>query len=69
MDCNNCHKNLSNIFRSVDGSCNNLENPTWGASQTPLQRFIGEYGHYLKYYILFYNLQSSLTTCQNGQFQ
>ena len=43
MDCSYCHKNLSMSFRSVDGSCNNLENPSWGASQTSLQRIIGEY--------------------------
>lgn len=27
-------------FRTVDGTCNNLNNPTWGASNIPLQRFI-----------------------------
>ncbi|KAK4882080.1 hypothetical protein RN001_005399 [Aquatica leii] len=28
------------IYRSYDGSCNNLKNPTWGASQTPYGRLL-----------------------------
>ncbi len=28
-----------NPWRSIDGSCNNLEIPWWGASTTPFQRF------------------------------
>lgn len=28
-------------YRRVDGLCNNLENPTWGAAHTPFQRLIG----------------------------
>jgi peroxidase len=28
-------------YRRVDGLCNNLENPTWGATMTPFQRLIG----------------------------
>lgn len=25
-------------YRTIDGTCNNLENPTWGATFTPLRR-------------------------------
>lgn len=28
-------------YRRVDGLCNNLEQPTWGAAHTPFQRLIG----------------------------
>jgi peroxidase len=28
-------------YRRVDGLCNNLEKPTWGAAHTPFQRLIG----------------------------
>jgi peroxidase len=28
-------------YRRVDGLCNNLEHPTWGAAHTPFQRLIG----------------------------
>lgn len=28
-------------YRRVDGLCNNLEHPTWGAANTPFQRLIG----------------------------
>jgi len=27
-------------YRTVDGSCNNLKNPSWGASMTPFYRYI-----------------------------
>lgn len=27
-------------YRTVNGSCNNLQNPTWGASMTPFYRYI-----------------------------
>ncbi|KAL3275369.1 hypothetical protein HHI36_020136 [Cryptolaemus montrouzieri] len=29
-----------NRYRSIDGSCNNLQNPTWGASLTPFRRIL-----------------------------
>ena len=41
IDCI-CYKNLTNSYRTVDGTCNNLENPTWGAPSTPLRRIIGK---------------------------
>jgi peroxidase len=28
-------------YRRVDGLCNNLQHPTWGAANTPFQRLIG----------------------------
>ncbi|CAG0884485.1 unnamed protein product [Darwinula stevensoni] len=28
------------IYRSLDGSCNNLRNPAWGRAQTPFQRIL-----------------------------
>jgi len=27
-------------YRSINGSCNNLETPTWGAAKTPFLRMI-----------------------------
>jgi len=27
-------------YRSINGSCNNLETPTWGASRTPFLRLL-----------------------------
>ena len=27
-------------YRKADGSCNNLQNPIWGKTGTPLQRFL-----------------------------
>ncbi|XP_046556439.1 peroxidase-like protein [Haliotis rubra] len=32
--------NITNIYRSSDGSCNNLANPTWGMSDTPRRRYL-----------------------------
>ena len=29
-------------FRTVDGECNNLNNPSWGATNIPLKRVIGK---------------------------
>jgi len=38
----NCTGSLSlKSFRTVDGTCNNLQNPTWGSSNTPLRRIAG----------------------------
>ncbi|XP_067656762.1 peroxidase-like [Haliotis asinina] len=31
---------ISNIYRSADGSCNNLANPAWGMSDTPRRRYL-----------------------------
>lgn len=30
----------SSIYRTADGSCNNLNNPTWGMSNTPQRRYL-----------------------------
>ncbi|KAK7110541.1 hypothetical protein V1264_014394 [Littorina saxatilis] len=30
----------SNVYRSADGSCNNLDNPAWGASLAPFRRLL-----------------------------
>ena len=37
-DCNS-YRDLS-AYRSVDGTCNNLKNPTYGATKTKLNRLI-----------------------------
>lgn len=29
-----------NYYRTIDGSCNNLWNPTWGQAKTTLQRIL-----------------------------
>ncbi|XP_066271451.1 eosinophil peroxidase-like [Branchiostoma lanceolatum] len=31
---------LSSKYRTIDGSCNNIDNPLWGSSLTPFQRFL-----------------------------
>ena len=31
---------FSTLYRTGDGSCNNLEHPEWGASFRPFQRFL-----------------------------
>jgi len=31
-----CDEN--SMYRTIDGSCNNLENPLWGATKTPYVR-------------------------------
>lgn len=38
-DCHNRHCFHQN-YRAYDSTCNNLENPFWGASLTPFQRFL-----------------------------
>ena len=36
-----CFKNLYNVFvRTIDGTCNNLKNPLFGASETPFARIV-----------------------------
>ena len=32
--------NPGSVYRSADGSCNNLNNPAWGMSRTALQRIL-----------------------------
>lgn len=35
---------FSGKYRTIDGTCNNLNNPTWGSSNTPFIRLAG--AHY-----------------------
>ncbi|CAC5417199.1 PXDN [Mytilus coruscus] len=42
-DENNCPKNAR--YRTIDGSCNNLRNPTWGKSDTKLRRLTDKDGY------------------------
>ena len=37
-----CNKHAK--YRTADGSCNNLEHPTWGMSRTEQRRFIDRFG-------------------------
>ena len=30
------------LYRSIDGSCNNINNPNWGRALTPQDRFVTE---------------------------
>ncbi|XP_071089131.1 salivary peroxidase/catechol oxidase-like [Haliotis cracherodii] len=34
--------NSSSSFRTADGSCNNLEHPTWGMATTPMRRWLDQ---------------------------
>ncbi|CBY30779.1 unnamed protein product [Oikopleura dioica] len=38
----NCEENMCfhKKFRSIDGTCNNLDNPLWGSATTPLKRLL-----------------------------
>ena len=38
--CTHSHNNSPARHRSVDGSCNNLDNPHWGAARNTHQRFL-----------------------------
>jgi len=40
-------------YRSANGSCNNLEIPTWGASKTPMLRMIDANYDDGKTYVLY----------------
>lgn len=35
----NCDDARSSAYRTVDGSCNNLDHPEWGAAVTPQPRY------------------------------
>jgi hypothetical protein len=35
----NCDKANKSAYRSVDGSCNNVNHPDWGAAITPQPRY------------------------------
>ena len=35
----NCDKEKNSPYRSVNGSCNNLNHPSWGAAITPQPRY------------------------------
>lgn len=36
----------SNYYRTMDGSCNNIQNPSWGKAHTPLKRLFSNFYDY-----------------------
>lgn len=41
-------------YRTADGTCNNIRNPTFGAAQIPVRRFLPAYYDDRKYEMLFF---------------
>ncbi|MDI9336577.1 MAG: peroxidase family protein, partial [Gammaproteobacteria bacterium] len=39
----NCSTPAVNLYRSIDGTCNNLQNPLWGAATTAFRRILPPY--------------------------